>query len=189
MNSEHQRLLRIYLRDHHAGSTAGMGLAKRTWRHNRDTEFEPELRGLMERIEADRDDLTRQMSTVGVRPNRIKDAVAAAVERVGGLKPNGRLRSYSPLSRVVEIEGLVMAVSGKLSGWRTLEAALGDSVGGLARLIESAQSQLATLETLGRRAAEVAFGARREGDRGSASPSDPEPRGGEAGAAPSRGAG
>jgi hypothetical protein len=170
MNSEQQRLLRNYLRDHHAGSVAGAGLAGRVLRNNRGTTFEEDLRGLVDEINADQEDLRRVMSLVGVRPNRVKDALATAAEHVARLKPNGRVSSYSPLSRVVEIEGLVMAVSGKLAGWRALEMSLGGSVGGLPRLVESARSQLATLDRLGQRAAEIAFGSEL-GDRGDPPPS------------------
>ena len=35
---------------------------------------------------------------------------------------NGRLRGYSPLSRVVELEALALGVHGKLAMWRSLEA-------------------------------------------------------------------
>ena len=43
-----------------------------------------------------------------------------AVEKIGRLKPNGQLTGYSPLSRVVELEGLALGITGKLSLWKAL---------------------------------------------------------------------
>ena len=38
----------------------------------------------------------------------------------GRLKPNGQLTGYSPLSRLVELEGLSLGITGKLGLWRAL---------------------------------------------------------------------
>jgi hypothetical protein len=43
-----------------------------------------------------------------------------AAERVGRLKPNGRIRGYSPLSRFVELDFLAMGIDGKKLLWSTL---------------------------------------------------------------------
>jgi hypothetical protein len=51
---------------------------------------------------------------------RYKAVLAMAAERVGRLKPNGRLLRPSPLSALLEVEILRGAVMGKLSGWQTL---------------------------------------------------------------------
>ena len=40
--------------------------------------------------------------------------------RSGRLKPNGQLTGYSPLSRVVELEGLALGITGKLALWKAL---------------------------------------------------------------------
>ena len=39
---------------------------------------------------------------------------------MGRLKPNGQLTGYSPLSRVVELEGLALGMTGKLALWKAL---------------------------------------------------------------------
>ena len=45
---------------------------------------------------------------------------AKVAERLGRLKPNDQLSGYSPLSRVLELEGLRSGVQGKLGLWDSL---------------------------------------------------------------------
>ena len=52
----------------------------------------------------------------------MKDAIARAGERLGPLKLNGRLRTRSPLSDVVELETLVVGIAGKRRSGRAYEA-------------------------------------------------------------------
>src|SRR5215212_3032988 len=110
---EAPRLLAIYLNDHLGGATTGVELAKRTAGANRGTEFGGPLQQLASEIDEDRDSLKRIMSRLEVRPDPLKVGAAWAMEKAGRLKPNGQLRGYSPLSRVVEVEALVTGVSGK----------------------------------------------------------------------------
>ena len=60
------------------------------------------------------------MDRLDVREDRIKSTLFWVGEKLGRLKLNGELLQSSPLSRVVELEGLLTGVSGKLSLWRTL---------------------------------------------------------------------
>ena len=115
------KYLPIYLNDHYAGSTAGVELAKRAAKSARgDAEFGPALTTLASEIDEDRDSLKRIMDRLDVSEDRIKASIFWLGEKVGRLKPNGELLQFSPLSRVVELEGLITGVSGKLSLWRTL---------------------------------------------------------------------
>ena len=72
------------------------------------------------------------------------------LEKAGRLKLNGQLRGYSPLSRLVELEGLALGVTGKLAVWKALrliadtEPAL--DAAELDRLIDSAEEQQRGLE-------------------------------------------
>ncbi len=68
------------------------------------------------------------MRRLGGRASRVKTGLAIVAERVGRLKPNGRLRSYSPLSRFEELEILAMGIDGKKQLWMTLRdlAGLGE---------------------------------------------------------------
>jgi hypothetical protein len=113
--------LATYLNDHLAGATTGRELAKRTLSNNRGTQFEPTLEWLVEQIVEDREALLDIMRSVDAPEDHLKKLGAFAVERLGRLKPNNALFSYSPLSRLVAFEGLVLGVTGKLAGWRSLQ--------------------------------------------------------------------
>ena len=115
-----QKHISIYLNDHLAGATVGRNLATRTLSSNRDTQFEPFLERLAAEIAEDRATLLDIMRALDVGEDRVKRVGAFAAERAGRLKLNGSLFSYSPLSRLVEFEGLVVGVTGKLAMWRAL---------------------------------------------------------------------
>lgn len=120
MNRMKEDLLGIYLNDHLAGSVVGLELAKRSLSSNRGTRFEPFLVQLVSELQEDRAALEQVLDRLGVRRNTAKQAGAWVAEKAGRLKLNGRLTGYSPLSRVLEFEGLTMGVVGKLSLWRNL---------------------------------------------------------------------
>jgi hypothetical protein len=140
------RLLRIYLDDHYAGATLGLALARRALRNNRGTPLGDFLERLAGEIAEDREALRGLMETVGVRPSRVKPALAVVAERLGRLKLNGRLLSYSPLSRLLELEGLLLGVTGKRSLWRSLRQLDRDLGVDLDELERRAEAQLAELE-------------------------------------------
>jgi len=117
-----KKLLGIYLNDHLAGATVGRELAKRSLGSNRDNEFGAFLEGLVVEIEEDRETLLEVMRSVGVGIDPLKRLVPLVGERVGRLKLNGSLFSYSPLSRLVELEALALGVEGKLAMWVNLGA-------------------------------------------------------------------
>jgi hypothetical protein len=161
------RLLRIYLQDHYAGSTAGLQLARRTARNNRGTPLGDFVATLADEIEADRRELRKVMADLEVRPNQLKSALAALAERLGRLKLNGRLLHYSPLSRLLELELLVLGLEGKRGLWTALKAAAGPSVpldeARLDRLGARAEKQQQALERRRLEAAEAALGSEHRG--------------------------
>jgi hypothetical protein len=152
-------LLPIYLNDHLAGSTAGRDLAKRAASENEGTEFGTFLSDLAAQIEADRAQLENVMERLDVSVNAVKVGAFWLGEKLGRLKLNGRLLGYSPLSRVVEFEGLITGVRGKVSLWRTLELAAPGAPRiadvDFLHLIARAQEQLAGLEKYHLRAVEL----------------------------------
>jgi len=83
-------------------------------------------------------------------------------ERLGRLKLNGRLLRRSPLSRVLDLEAMLLGVEGKAAGWRTLRArAESDTrldAGRLDALIDRAYLQIDELERLRVKAAAEVFG-------------------------------
>lgn len=155
-----ERYLPIYLNDHLAGSTVGLELAKRTAASNRgDEEFGPALERIRDEIEADKRTLEAVMEELGVGRDRLKPVGAWLAEKLGRLKLNGHLRGYSPLSRLIELEGLYVGISGKARLWGVLEASVGKRVPGtdFAALAERADRQRTEVEQLQTRAAEIAL--------------------------------
>ncbi|MQA98144.1 MAG: hypothetical protein GEV11_27350 [Streptosporangiales bacterium] len=106
----------IYLNDHLAGATAGLELARRVAR----ARHEAELDRLVEEIAADRDALLEIMRVLRVPKRPVKQYAAMLGERIARLKPNGRLLHRSPVSDVVELEAMRLAIDGKAAGWRAL---------------------------------------------------------------------
>jgi hypothetical protein len=149
----------IYLNDHLLGSTAGMSLAKRTLGSNRDTQFEPALERLAREIEEDRETLREIMRALYVGEDPLKKLVPYVAERAGRLKLNGSFFSYSPLSRLVEFEGLALGITGKLAMWVALREAGDDRLSGfdLAALEARAREQQDLIEEQRTQAARLAL--------------------------------
>jgi len=146
-------LLATYLNDHLAGATAGRELARRAARSNRgDERYGPPTALLAAEIDEDRRSLLAVMGALGVGTDRVKVAAGWGAEKAGRLKPNGRLFWYSPLSRLVELEGLTLGVHGKLAIWQSLSTVLGEdprvSAIDFERLAGRARAQLERLEEL-----------------------------------------
>lgn len=116
-----KELLGIYLNDHLAGAIAGRELAKRSAKSNKGTEFGPFLNELAVEIEEDERSLRLIMDRLDVKSNPVKDSGAWVAEKIGRLKLNGSLIGYSDLSRVVELEGLTVGITGKIALWRSLK--------------------------------------------------------------------
>jgi hypothetical protein len=119
-------LLSIYLNDHLAASTGGCELARRAAGSNQGTELGDFLADFAAEAEAHRAQLEDVMLRLGVRRDDIKVGAGWVAEKFGRLKLNGRLFSYSPLSRVVEFEALIAGSSARELLWRTLAAAAPD---------------------------------------------------------------
>jgi hypothetical protein len=157
-----RKLLAIYLSDHHAGSTMGLELAKRAASHNAGSRIGVVLDDIVREIAADRKTLERLMDVLEVRTSPVKRAGAFVSERLARLKTNGRLFSYSPLSRVVELEGLALGILGKQALWEGLaDVPALEGIAGLdfADLADRARSQHAAVEECRRQAVVLAFAA------------------------------
>ena len=154
MDADRHRLLAIYLNDHLAGATVGMERARMTRDANQGTEFGAPLRVVCGEIEEDRASLESIMDDLDVDRSKLKPALGWLGEKLGRLKPNGQLRGYSPLSRVLDLELLLLGISGKLRLWALLTELLeGETSADLATLIRRAESQRSTVEDLQARAA------------------------------------
>ncbi len=121
MPASPERLLEIYLADHAAAAKAGLELARRVARSNAASPLGETLQRLAKEIEEDRGTLKRVVAELGFQESRAKEALAWAGERAARLKPNGQVRGYSPLSRVIELEALSVGIAGKLALWQSLQ--------------------------------------------------------------------
>jgi hypothetical protein len=152
-----RKYLSIYLNDHLAALTTVRDVARRCRRSNEGTD----LGDFLEEVIADLDRAIAELESLavrlGVRRDPLKRVAAWAAEKIGRLKLNGHLLSYSPLSRVLEIEGLIAGTDIELSTWRALEAIVERDP------IESVDACTRRREALGRHHAEavaVALGGR-----------------------------
>ncbi len=155
------QLLAIYLKDHHAAANGGVELVRRILKSNSGNAFHQAVEPLAAMIVEDRRALEEVMEALGVDSSRVKDVGAWLGEKLGRFKLNGHLVSYSPLSRVVELEALAVAINVKLRLWRGLQIAR-QSDERLApfdfdALAARASQQLEEVEALHLQAAEIAF--------------------------------
>ncbi len=122
------KYLATYLNDHVLGSTIGVELVRRAAGENEGSDLGAFLDGLAREIEEDRDALLAIMGELGVKPDQLKVAAGWTAEKLGRLKPNSQLLGYSPLSPLVELEGLLIGIQGKLAMWQAL-AEVAEQVG------------------------------------------------------------
>jgi hypothetical protein len=113
-------LLAVYLRNHDAGAVGGVRRFATAARSHRDQSARAELGRLRAEVEQDHGELRHIMQALAVRPSRTQQLLVMLGERVGRFKPNGRLLGRSPLTDVVEVEALILGVTGKLRLWHTL---------------------------------------------------------------------
>jgi hypothetical protein len=157
------RRLDIYLSDHLAGATVGVELSRRAAKASRGTPNGLVLERLHREIVEDRRTLLAVVRALGADTSPAKPALAWIAEKAGRLKLNGQLLGYSPLSRLIELEGLETGVTGKRSLWQ----ALGSGLPGDARLasfdldalIARAEGQIRDIRELRLRAAREALSA------------------------------
>jgi len=153
------RYLAIYVNDHRAGAAAGLALAKRALKENVGTAFGDALSVVVAAIEQDKAQLERVAQALGVRSDPMKLGLARVGELVARVKPNGQIRGYSPLSRLIEIESLLAGIDAKRSLWLSLQTANRPELRAMDfdALIRRATEQRELLEPHHRMAAKLAF--------------------------------
>jgi hypothetical protein len=155
------KYLPIYLNDHLGGSTVGAELVQRIAGEYVGTELGTFATALTAEIKEDRDALLEIMGQVGASTDQVKVAVGWISEKFGRLKLNGELREPSPLSPLVELEGLSLGIEGKRVLWVALAEvdAIAERVGRerLQQLIARAEDQRERVEAQRRAAARRAL--------------------------------
>ncbi len=156
--------LGIYLDDHSAIMQGELELIARCCRSQQAGPLR-EFLGQLEREVIAQQTIVKDVKTrIGIHSRwegQLKSGAAWIAEKVGRLKLNGSLLSYSPLSRVVELESLSVAACERVALWNTLDA-LADADSRLDGITftffqEQAENHLATLASYRRAAAMEAF--------------------------------
>ena len=139
-------LLQSYLGDHLAGAVGGSARFARMADAYARTPLGPALARVARQVADERDWLRETAHRLGVQPSVLKRVGIAVTERVGRLKPNGRLVRRSPLSDLVEVEAGLDALHAKAAGWAALRAVPGlDATVDLDDLERRAEGQVARI--------------------------------------------
>ena len=96
------------------------------------------------------------MARRGIEPSLTKSGLAWVAEKAGRLKGNGHIVTSSPLSRLLELEGLAVGIEAKLGLWLALQETETDDE--LPTLVARAREQRERLEPVRLAAARVALG-------------------------------
>ena len=110
-------LVRIYLNDHLALAVGAAELAERCRGNNRVGELGRFLQDLARELRDDAEAMRAILKSVGGTENPVKEAAAWLLEKAGRLKMNDAVFGYSDLSRVEELEGLLLAMQGIQAFW------------------------------------------------------------------------
>lgn len=113
--------LAIYLNDHRALMTGALSLADRCRSSNEGTALARDLTDHIGAVATDRDAVDDMLSELEAGVDRVKSWGALFGERLGQFKFNGQLFGYSPLSRVLELEGLLTATYSRRAMWDVLQ--------------------------------------------------------------------
>lgn len=153
--------LEIYLNDHLGLLTGEIETAKRSRAENRHLRLGGILGQLVAELDEQRSALHEVFSRIHRSESRVKRSLGWLAEKMGRLKLNDSLTSYSPLSRLVELETLAVAALERVALWDNLEAVRKSDprliTMDFERLREQAQQHLDSLNAERRLAASEAF--------------------------------
>ena len=156
----HKRLL-IYLDDHAALMLAEAQLASRCLSSNRNSPLGGFLERLHVEIDAQHSIVRDLIHRFGGKVSKAKQGAAWFAEKLGRLKLNDSFVTYSPLSRVTELEALSAAAQERICLWEALDA-LADTderLNGITYsfFLEQSEQHLAELRSRARYTAAEAF--------------------------------
>ena len=144
-------LLQTYLSDHLTGATGGRARALKMADWYSDSDIGPDLARVAAEIDAEQEHLKDLIDRLGLTQPLPKQLLARVGELAGRLKANGRVLTGSPMTPLLELELLRMAVNGKQGLWETLSgyaSELGLDPDRFRDLAEQARAQDRTLERL-----------------------------------------
>ncbi len=142
--------LPTYLNDHLTGAVAAVDLAVKAAAENQGNQFGVFLSQLQKEIDEDRVTLENIIERLGVDKGGAKAMAGRVAEKVSRLRLHEKVTGDPDLSRVLELETLIMGVNGKLRLWHSLQASVGSDARlagvDLDALIRRAHDQLAGLD-------------------------------------------
>lgn len=153
-------LLSIYLRDHAALITAELELIERCWKSNSKCntplgeEITKFLTGLETEVQQQRSAVRTLLRCRNESPDMVKEIAGWAAEKIGRLKFNGQWSGYSELSRVIELEGLILAAQSRKLLWHAVGGCAPENS---ATMAEQAAQHIDRLSELHRQANQQAF--------------------------------
>jgi hypothetical protein len=117
------RLLRAYIADHLQLHRAARELALRVRRREDEGELAALLDETVEELRRQESLAAALLRQLGAGPPWLRLALGTLSERIGRLKPNGRLVRPSPLAPVFELEALESLLEMSARCWRALDHA------------------------------------------------------------------
>lgn len=155
-------VLETYLNEHLAGAMAAVDLAGKAAAQNGGNRVGVFLAELQREIDADRVTLEGIMDRLGVEKGGLKASAGRVAERISRLRLHEKVTGDPDLSRLLELETLIMGVAAKVRLWQSLQqsAAVEPRLGDvdLDTLLRRGQDQLAGLDEHHREAAARALG-------------------------------
>lgn len=116
--------LKIYLNDHLALLVGERELARRCHRENQHGSLAEFLDRLIAELSNQQAVLRDVLKRISGTESPLKQGAAWLSEKLGRLKFNDSLVSYSELSRLLELEGLALAALERVFLWETLDTAV-----------------------------------------------------------------
>lgn len=117
-----------YIRMHLTGSAAGIELFERG-SGLVDADARAVVKHISDELVEERERLLAMAHRVGIRPAPLGTAVAKLGERLSRLKPNGHRLHRTPMTDLIDLEAMRVAVAGKISGWEALLSVAGQHDG------------------------------------------------------------
>jgi hypothetical protein len=155
--------LGTYLNEHLAGAMVAIDLAGKAADRNRGDRLGVFLAELLKAIDEDRVSLEGVIERLGIEKGGVKATAGRVVEKVSRLRLHEKVTGDPDLSRVLELETLIMGVTGKLRLWHSLQESMASDARlagvDLDALVQRARDQLAGLDDHHREAAARAFAA------------------------------
>lgn len=112
----------IYVNDHLAMVAGELDLAQRISRHAKDQALRDFLAEYVSVVRTQQNAMRQILKSRKGREGFLKATLVRGMEKLGRFKPNGHLLTESPLTKVVELEGLMLAADARGLFWGTVRS-------------------------------------------------------------------